>query len=108
MGSKLKLQGVIVSLIPDIEIGMIQYNGELGAKEVFFDFGDVNDRNILIEGIQVGFESDSKLENASKVWEITEMGAKESNYDMDGEIADDASDCRQNITDVARTKKSQR
>ena len=90
------------------EIGMIQYNGELGTKEVFFDFSDVNDRNILVEGIQVGFKSDSKLEKASKLWEIAENGAKYSNYNMDGEIADDASDCRQSMTDIAKTKKTQR
>ena len=93
MGSKLKLEGVIVSLIPDIEIGIIQYNGEFGTKDVLFNFGHVNDRNILVEGIQVGFESDAKLENASKVWEMTEMDSQENNYSMGGEIDDDASNC---------------
>ena len=114
MGSKLKLEGgivlegVIVSLIPDIEIGIIQYNGAFGSKEVLFNFSHVNERDILVEGIQVGFESDAKLEMASKVWGITEMGAKERNYNMEGGRADDASDCRQNITDNARTKKNHR
>ena len=108
MGSKLKLEGVIVlegiivSLIPDIEIGIIQYNGPFGSKEVLFNFSHVNERDILVEGIQVGFESDAK------VWGITEMGAKERNYNMEGGRADDASDCRQNITDNARTKKNHR
>ena len=114
MGTKLKLEGmivlegVIVNLIPDIEIGIIQYNGEFGAKEVLFNFSHVNDREILVEGIQVRFESDAKLEMASKVWEITEMGVKERNYNMDGRRADDVSDCRENITDNARTKRNQR
>lgn len=108
MGSKLKLKGVIDSLIPDIETGIIQYYGEFGTKEVLFNFSHINDRNILVEGIQVGFESDAKLENASKVWEITEMDSQENNYSMGGEIADDASNCGQNITNNARTKRNHR
>ena len=108
MGSKLKLKGVIDSLIPDIETGIIQCYGEFGTKEVLFNFSHINDRNILVEGIQVGFESDAKLEKASKVWGITEMGREGSNYNMDGEIADDLSDCRQKIADNAITKKNQR
>ena len=99
---------MIDNLIPDIETGRIQYNGEFGTNEVLFKNSHVNERNILVKGIQVGFESDTKLEKASKVWEITEMGGIRSIYNMDGEIADDVSDCRQKIADNVITKKSQR
>ena len=88
--------------------GIIQYHGQFGTKEVLFIFSQVNDSNILVKGIQVGFESDTKLEKASKMWEITEMGGIGSIYNMDGEIADDVSDWRQKIADNAITKKSKR
>lgn len=48
------------------------------------------------------------MKKVSKVWAIAKLLTKERNYSTDGERADAASYCRQNIRDNARFKMKRR